>query len=610
VPHIRRQRLIVGISSIAILATHAWIFGRFFPDASGHLGPDYHYFLLRLLDGNFWIHQNGYLSIPWFTPGFCAGLPHFGNHQSLYFSVPQLLTLAIDPLASIRLTFFLFGAMGYVGMYLLLRRSFSMNRAPAVLGATLFLFNGAYTSRMLVGHLTFHSFMLVPMLSLLLHGGTSSERKGDPWRNGAEVVSAGLLIAYMAICSLPLVLFQALTAVVLIAFLDILFGSHALGWRRFAGRLSAASLLAICFTLAKLVAIAAFLGNSPRDFYLLAGIDSPGALILSALSSLFYSPPVGIFNQATINYDFHLGPQELDYGITLVPLYLIALLGLTRFTPGSALAYWANLSRDRRVASILLAVGLTTPLALNFYTPGWNEFLKSLPVLRSSSTLVRWFSVYIPTLILLAMLSLDRSQLGARSRLWIVLLSIPWVIVQSSARDRSFEGDLHFDPAASIATYHRVWSGAWTPRIDRISEARKVPGKGYLVRDRDKSLLDGASQLLCYEPTFGYAREHFQRGSLFEGPALEERDGVLNLKNPACYVYPEENGCRPGDHFRADERARAEAFTRYRPFEFRLSRRQRLANVVSATSLGASFLFLSACGIRAVVLSVKRRQRS
>ena len=120
------------------------------------------------MDGYFWYEANGLLSVPWFTPSFCGGLPKFPNPQALYFSVPQLLVFFVDPLQGIRLTLLLFGFVGLAGTYALLRRAFAVSRPVALFGGTLFLFNGLYAHRMLIGHLTFHSFMLVPVLALLL----------------------------------------------------------------------------------------------------------------------------------------------------------------------------------------------------------------------------------------------------------------------------------------------------------------------------------------------------------------------------------------------------------------------------------------------------------
>ncbi len=75
---------------------------------------------------------------------------------------------------------------------------------------------------------------------------------------------------------------------------------------------------------------------------------------------------------------------------------------------------------------------------------------------------------------------------------------------------------------------------------------------------------------------------------------LAEHEGKLNLKNPACYVFPEANGCRPGDVFRADQLEQATAFAAYRPFDFVQPAGQQRAGWASLlTALGCAMLWLA-----------------
>jgi hypothetical protein len=70
-------------------------------------------------------------------------------------------------------------------------------------------------------------------------------------------------------------------------------------------------------------------------------------------------------------------------------------------------------------------------------------------------------------------------------------------------------------------------------------------------------------------------------------------DGFLNIKNPAGYVFPKENGIEPGDHFKATETEKAERFRRYREFPFKISSSQKFANAVTLFSLTVFALCLA-----------------
>jgi hypothetical protein len=153
--------------SLLLLFYHI-ILRNFFPNSSGGIGNDYEFFLPRILDNFIWIEHNGFFSIRWFTPSFCGGLPSFGNPQDMYFTLPQLFSLVFPPLKSVYLTIVLFALLGLLSMFYLLRSVFGTSTSVSLLGGILFMLNGCYLFRMVIGHLTFHSFMLIPGIAALL----------------------------------------------------------------------------------------------------------------------------------------------------------------------------------------------------------------------------------------------------------------------------------------------------------------------------------------------------------------------------------------------------------------------------------------------------------
>ncbi len=108
---------------------------------------------------------NGWLIRPDFTPAFCGGVPFLANPQSVFFSVPQLLLLVFEPATAMFVTLVLFASLGAGGCYVLLRRHFGASPPAATLGAILFLLNGFMFYRMVIGHLTYHAFGVVPLLA-------------------------------------------------------------------------------------------------------------------------------------------------------------------------------------------------------------------------------------------------------------------------------------------------------------------------------------------------------------------------------------------------------------------------------------------------------------
>ena len=594
-----RLQAILPVAAGAILvALHYLVFSRFFPNENGHLGHDYAYFLTQLLDGFFWYNANGLLAVPWFTPSFCGGLPKFANPQALYYSVPQFLSFLTDPLTSVRLTLLAFSAFGFWGFYLLQRRIFSLSRSTALLGGTLFLFNTLYSSRMLIGHLTFHSFMLGPLIWFLLlrplEPGTASPR----WRFCFDVACAALLIAYVASTALPHVLFPILVVALLAALLQDLLRCDGFRARIFAAKFALSSLLALSLCSAKLVAAQSFLNHFPRTLYPLPGVSSLFDLAHLTLRSVFFSTPDALVREVVVNSRWQLAHHEFEYGITALPLGLLIAGAVLQLYRLRSTRPQRGLRRGQWVALLGACALLVLPLALNYYTPAWNGLLKSLPIIGNSSVLFRWFSIYVPIAILLATVTLERSPVLREYRSSIASIGIATVIAFNLFADRSYYQRQAYDPGPVLEAYEETRSASWSPAIARIAVHRDASGREFLAEGRNDVLVRGESQLLCYETLFGFRLESFPRGALKEGPTLELRDGFFNIKDPSCYLFPEENGCSPGDHFAANRRDEAGAFAHYRRFRFAMSRRQQLANVVSLTSLAITLAFLTAFGLR------------
>ncbi|MDA0790537.1 MAG: hypothetical protein O2780_13900, partial [Proteobacteria bacterium] len=152
--------LVLAGASVYLVQGLAWFGGT-------SLGSDYTYFLPKLLYGYYWFHENGPWILPWFAPVWCGGVPYFASPQVMYYSLPQLLTLLVNPQTSVMLTYLVYGFGGGISMYWLLRRGFGVGSWLALLGGLLLLFNEFYLARMLVGHLTYHMVPLIPLIALL-----------------------------------------------------------------------------------------------------------------------------------------------------------------------------------------------------------------------------------------------------------------------------------------------------------------------------------------------------------------------------------------------------------------------------------------------------------
>ena len=79
------------------------------------------------------------------------------------------------------------------------------------------------------------------------------------------------------------------------------------------------------------------------------------------------------------------------------------------------------------------------------------------------------------------------------------------------------------------------------------------------------------------------------------------------MKNPACYVFPDENNCVPGDHFRADQKEELLSFTSYKGYEFNMSKTQKISNWISLISILMCGGFLLVGSLQVVFSSYRQR---
>ncbi len=574
------ERTVVTLTCVSLAGSYWWIFGDFFPTQSGRLGHDYSYFFPALLNGYYWFQENGLFSVPWFTPALCGGVPLYPNPESLYYSLPQLLTFVTDPLNAVRASFAIFAAIGWAGSYALLRRSFGLEAAASALGAAIFLFNGYYAYRMIIGHLGFHSVMLVPLIAHLLLRPLPRALADRVWRLGLDSLLAGLCVAYM-IQSGNHDLLPTVLATVGIGLIRALCGGSL---RSFLIRFVAAFGSALLFSASKLASGFALLNAFPRSGYPLPGAESLVGVVRLILQSLFLWPAHEPAQSILVNSAWTLERHEFEYGVSFVPALILAAFAISKLWGWIREHRLPALPRGARALQwVALLALLALPIAVNYHTPAWNALLKQVPVLKHSSNFIRWFGVYVPIVCALAALALNRTG-TPRFRAAAAAIAILTVVAVNTLAGKAHYAEQPYDPRPVVEAHQlAAETGAPPP----ILQLRSVDGL-----NRNDLLTRGISPIGCYEAIFGYRLEWFPKRELRPGRTLAAASGRLNLLNPACFAFPEANHCRPGDRFSAAERENAELFVRYRPFPFERPASQQLADLANLSGLSGLVAFL------------------
>jgi hypothetical protein len=530
------------------------------------MGSDYTYFLPRLLYGYFWFHENGIAEVPWYSPAWCAGMPYFANPQVMYYAVPQFLLLWADPKVSILLTFLIFGYAGAIAMYLLLRRAFAVGVWLALLGAVLFLFNEFYLSRMAVGHLTYHMFPLIPLVVLLV---VASLRDGTLARPRAVslIVANALVIACFVYGGAANFVIPAMLSVACVLAIYVIRQPRS-QWLVLCS-FAISSVLAVMLSLSKIVAAYSFMRWFPRETLNIGLFDSLRDAVFSSFTMLFMNPWIRMSEMAG---QYLIQSHELRFGVGIVPLLMFPI---ALFCLPAIARRW---TLQRSVLLLLMLLVMALPVVLSVKSDEIQAFLKALPYFRESSLILRWLALEIPIVIVLCCVLVHR-VLGTRSSAAVAVFGIVLTGLSHLAFERP--NDARYSASTLVQSYQAVRAGAAVPDITQVvyePPIRTFIGLG-------DQFTTGTTGLYCYEAIFGYRLEKYPRNLLQPGDVMSVTDQLLNLKNPACYVYPEENGCAPGDHFAADEVSTAERFVSMQPIELRQSSSQTIANWISLLTL-------------------------
>jgi hypothetical protein len=594
----RRDTIAAFALMLVLLLVQAWLWFAFLPNSAGKVSVDFSLWLPDMLAGYYWYLRNGMFVMPWFSPSQCAGIPFHADPQGFFLSLPQFLAFVMSPLAAVRWTFVAFAAAGFWGAWHLARRTFALSTAMSLLAAALFMLNEFFAVRMVVGHITYAPFMLAPAFAaaMLRPPELASATRAESL---LRVLIGGFCLAVAIQAGMVHIIppmYLSLIAVALI---------HAL---RFAPqpdallRLALATLAGMALCAGKLAAGLALLTTLPRDLYPLPGIAGLPATLYVGLRALF-TPVSGRLGDMIVHSHLIMEQHEFAYGVGPVPAMLMLAAAAVALTLWRRRAHRRPLCPDAQLGTLLaaprraltlalfLAVTLSVPIALNIYVPRWNALLKSLPYFGSSSNLLRWFSAWILPAILGGALAGER--LAAR---WPRLAApvaaggIVLTLIVSGTSDHTRYGPppagIGFYDARDIdAAWQRAHDSGAPPPVTAITKLVDADHHLLMAPERQNAMTQGYSMLFCYAPLFGYRLEQFPFGNIRLGNAFLDHNGVLNFKNPACYVFPAANHCTPGDQFTEAQADALRIFLAYGPLPFNKPVNAELADWIGILSL-------------------------
>ena len=575
-----------------IFIIHQYIFQSFFPNSKGLLGHDYEYFIPSFIFGKIWF-LNNFLSVPWFTPSICCGIPFYADPQSMYYSIPQIIFLIFNPILSVKLIFLFLSALSYMGMFLLVNKNFKFDIYTSLLCASLFLFNGFFVYRAISGHVAYLSYIFIPIYCFFLIQSYENQLKNKS--SFVYLILSSIIFAnFFHSGSGPIIL------IILISILSVLsFYSLFIQSLKIFARFVLSVFLGILISLSKITAVLFFLNNFPRN-YPTTEFHSFFSFVKTFFLSFFVQPDQEYFND-NLTSMFPFGLHEIEFGVSLVPLILIFFiffLNKKKFKLNYQSIYFFS----------LIIIIFLIPVLLNVNFLNQFQLIQKIPILNSTWVQSRWMAVYILPIIIVSGLIVRNLDFNTTQKKYLTIFFISILLVQNFMRDNNW----HFNEARH---YNVEKANNFSMSISK-NKKFEIFGPAILMNQNntpkivnnknDMSFYNGFSPLTCYQPIFGYGLEKLNAKKIIFGSKevfsdnsyllysnkFDNKDNHFAFFKPSCFLFPKANNCLPGDLFKVSEKEKLIKFTTYKKFDFKQNKLQIISNYISILTFISCLLYL------------------
>ncbi len=523
------------------------------------IGYDFLPFMNGLLEGRWHFAHYG-LRPMLYAVHLCGGMPVAGHPNFLYWSLPQMLTLVLDPWRAMQLSVMAFLAAGYAGWRMAGRDVLRLTNPWAHAFAMMATANGFLFLHVMAGHVNFFPFPLIGWCCWLLLG-PESRRMPLALRASLFALLSGLILyagGYFVLIYFGVLL--ALSAPLLLLHRrELSLPPPGILFLRSGGLILAALLLCA----GKLVAVASLMQAFPRTVpWGGFPFGASPAYVLRALwaipqdAGLFRGIPPGVLHEQSVFFS-----PVILWGL------LVALA-----------AFFSSTHRRRGAWTLAYCLGLVLLCLLTVSGTGVTQVAAALPIFSSMRGGSRFLFVFM-----------------------LIFSGIACVALQSGSK--AFRGRESLLPGVAIALTIIAFVAAYFPvlwqihlpihydtfrgRLDHL-EARdftRVTPTTLIAGDTE--FLDTVGIVCSYDALFHWAK-HPQEKVLVPGPARLRLKGYFNMMNPACYAYGPANNCKPGDRIAASDRRNLENFLSGGPLTWRVSGLQTIADVLSILALTAA----------------------
>jgi hypothetical protein len=553
------NNIIFNILFFTIFFIHQLIFQNYLI-INDKLNGDYTLGVPAAIFGKIWFLKNSLFEIPYFNAATCCGIPYYADPQSAYYSLQQFLFIIFDVNFAIRVLFLILSIIAFVGTYILLRFSFKFKKYNSLLCATLFLFNGFFVYRFLWGHLTYCYYVFVPLYCFLII--QSSILRSSILKKFYFLIST-LIIAnffHSGVAPIMPIIILSISSVIVI----YLFNNKNYEVIKYT---IYSFFIGILISLSKIVSSLYFLKQYPR---IVEGVflNSFFDFLYVFFTSFFLYPHTSYFHRNNLNNVF-METAELDFSMSLIPLIILTFFffNLKKF-----------INNKNFILYIILFLILIIPIFFNVNIFNSKNIISNLPFFRSFWVNIRWMAVYILPVILLVGIVIDKINLKNKFILLFIFLVVLQTITYHKIRN-IFKTNYFVNGAVYSISEINNYSINLKENINNVKIEyvqmwpELIANEGYIYN---------TSNYYCYSPIFGYRLEYLPFNNIMNFQVHKPQKDLKNyLFNPACFLYPDANFCKPGDLFRPDKELDLHKFTNFNNYNFNVPIYQKISNYIS-----------------------------
>ena len=371
-----------------------------------------------MIFGKIWFFKNG-LSVPWFTPHICCGLPFYADAESEYYSLTQLLFIIFKPLTSFKVLFFIYSLVAFFGSFLLIRKIFQLSYSASLVGSTLFLYNDFFIFHFMSGHFSFAPFIFIPIY--FYYCCKAYDFKNDKIKSFFYLSIASLIFALLCHSGGSRILPIVMMSLFFMTMLHI----NKFNEPKIIIFIFLATFIGLMISSSKIYSALSFIWSMPRDsqpLYFNSLID----FFKTTLNMFFFIPYEDLYYNLSGSI-WKLGMEEMSLNVSVIPV-IIFLIYLRNIQNPFTKNKFSNISIYLSIVMILII------FLSSFSNTLIGNFIVNLPILNLDWVTIRMFSSLIIPICLVSSMMFDKINFRYLKSILILFLGI--VVFQNFIFDK------------------------------------------------------------------------------------------------------------------------------------------------------------------------------